>query len=85
MVEQIFRWRAPSSAEFWLRSRTATVVRVFTLGYVNPRHLVAIEVQKALVEASRLLNTTLWWMAVQTTLRLLFGLSLWLTYAFSGG
>jgi hypothetical protein len=72
-------------AEFWLRSRTATVVRVFTLGYVNPRRLVAIEVQKALVEASRLLNTTLWWMAVQIGLRVGFGLSLWVTWAITRG
>jgi hypothetical protein len=68
-------------AEFWLRSRTATVVRVFTLGYVNPRRMVAVEVQKALVEASRLLNTTLWWMAVQLGLRIGFGLALWVTWA----
>jgi hypothetical protein len=72
-------------AEFWLRSRTATVVRVFTLGYVNPRRLVAAEVQKALVEASRLLNTTLWWMAVQVGLRIGFGLSLWVTWALTRG
>jgi hypothetical protein len=72
-------------AEFWLRSRTATVVRVFTLGYVNPRRLVAFEVQKALVEASRLLNTTLWWMAVQLGLRIGFGLSLWVTWALTRG
>ena len=72
-------------AEFWLRSRTATVVRVFTLGYINPRRLVAAEVQKALVEASRLLNTTLWWMAVQVGLRIGFGLSLWVTWALTRG
>jgi hypothetical protein len=68
-------------AEYWLRSRTATVVRVFTLGFVNPRHMVAVEVQKALVEASRMLNTTLWWVTVQVGLRIAFGLALWLTWA----
>ena len=47
--------------------------------------MVAVEVQSALLNASQVLNSSLWWMAVQTTLRLLFGLSLWLTYAFSGG
>jgi hypothetical protein len=68
-------------AEYWLRSKTAHVVRIFTLGYVNPRRMVAVEVRKALVEASRLLNTTLWWMTVQIGLRIAFGLALWLTWA----
>lgn len=67
-------------AEYWLRSWTAPVVRFFTLGYVNPRKMVAAEVSKALVEASRLMNTTLWWITTQTGLRVAFGLSLWLTY-----
>jgi hypothetical protein len=69
-------------AEYWLRSRTATVVRVFTLGYVNPREMVAVEVRSALVGASQTLNSTLWWVVIQTGLRIAFGLSLWLTYAF---
>jgi hypothetical protein len=70
-------------AEYWLRSWIAPVVHVFTLGYINPRRMVAVEVQKALVEVSRLLNTTLWWVSGQVGLRLAFGLALWLTYAFS--
>jgi hypothetical protein len=68
-------------AEYWLRSRTATVVRVFTFGYVNPRRMVADEVRKALVAASELLNTSLWWTTRQVALRIAFGLSLWLTWA----
>jgi hypothetical protein len=68
-------------AEYWLRSRAATVVRVFTFGFVNPRRLVADEVQKALVAASQLLNTTLWWMSVQVSLRIAFGLAVWVTWA----
>jgi hypothetical protein len=67
-------------AEYWLRSWTAPVVRVFTLGYVNPRHMVAVEVRKALIQASRLINSTLWWISIQVSLRVAFGLSLWLTY-----
>jgi hypothetical protein len=84
-VDRVLMEKYFDQAEFWLRSRTATVVRVFTLGYVNPRRLVADEVQKALVEASRLLNTTLWWMAVQIGLRIGFGLSLWVTWALTVG
>lgn len=68
-------------AEYWLRSWVAPVVQVFTLGYINPRRLVAVEVRKALVEASQLLNATLWWVSGQVGLRIAFGLSLWLTYA----
>jgi hypothetical protein len=68
-------------AEYWLRSRTAHVVRVFTLGFVNPRRMVAVEVRKALVDASRMLNTTLWWVTLQAGLRIGFGLSLWLAWA----
>jgi hypothetical protein len=67
-------------AEYWLGSWTAPVVRVFTLGYINPRQMVAVEVRKALIEASRLINVTLWWMTLQVGLRVAFGLSLWLTY-----
>src|SRR5579871_2740677 len=70
-------------AEYWLRSWVAPVVQVFTLGYVNPRRLVTVEVRKALAEASRLLNVTLWWVSGQVGLRIAFGLSLWLAYAFS--
>ncbi len=68
-------------AEYWLRSWTAPVVRIVTFGRINPRQMVALEVQKALVEASRLLNSTFWWVSVQTGLRVLFGLALWLTFA----
>jgi hypothetical protein len=68
-------------AEYWLRSWTAPVVRFFTLGYVNPRNIVATEVQNALVSAAQILNQSLWWTVISTVLRLLFGLSLWVTYA----
>jgi hypothetical protein len=68
-------------AEYWLRSRTAHVVRVFTLGRINPRQMVNVEVRKALIEASRMLNSTLWWVTAQVGLRVAFGLSLWLTWA----
>jgi uncharacterized protein (TIGR03000 family) len=68
-------------AEYWLRSWAAPVVRVFTFGRINPRKMVAVEVRKALEDASRLLNASLWWWSLQVGLRIAFGLSLWLTYA----
>lgn len=68
-------------AEYWLHSRRVHVVRVFTLGYINPRRMVALEVQKALVDASRLLNSSLWWTTIMVSLRVAFAMSLWLTWA----
>ncbi len=68
-------------AEFWLRSWTAPVVRVLSLGYVNPRRMVSNEVRAALEKTSRLLNGTLWWLALQTGLRIVYGLSLWCLWA----
>jgi hypothetical protein len=70
-------------AEYWLRSWVAPVVHVFTLGYISPRRMVTVEVQKALIEASQLLNSTLWWVTVQVGLRIGFGLAVWLTWAFA--
>jgi hypothetical protein len=68
-------------AEYWLRSKTAHVVRVFTFGYLNPRRMVAEEVRKALTDVSRMLNSTLWWVSMQIGLRIAFGLTIWITWA----
>jgi hypothetical protein len=68
-------------AEYWLRSWTAPVVRILSFGTINPRQMVAVEVRKALLEASHMLNANLWWMAAQIGLRFGFGLALWLSYA----
>lgn len=84
-VDQAMMQSYFDQAEYWLRSWTAPVVRVFTLGYVNPRQMVAVEVRKALLEASKLINTTLWWVSAQVGLRVTFGLTLWLTYALGPG
>jgi hypothetical protein len=67
-------------AEYWLRSRTAHVVRIFTFGYVDPRQMVDVEVRKALHQASRLLQANLWWYTAQTALRAAFALALWGTW-----
>ncbi len=67
-------------AEFWLRSWTAPVVRVFSLGFINPRKIVHAEVRKALVDVSKLLNSALWWVSMQAGVRFLCGLSLYVTY-----
>lgn len=82
-VDRVLLEKYFDQAEYWLRSWVAPVVNVFTFGRINPRRMVAEEVQKALVHASQLLNTTLWWVAVQLGLRIAFGLSLWQSYALS--
>ncbi len=68
-------------AETWLSGWRAPVVRIFTLGFINPRNIVTKEVRTALEGASALLNSTLWWVTIQTSLRIACGLSLWSSYA----
>lgn len=80
-VDQATLQKYFDDAEYWLRSWTANVVQVLSLGRINPRQVVAGEVRKALLEASQLLNANLWWLALQIGVRFGFGLSLWLTYA----
>jgi len=80
-VDQTLLKKYFDEAEYWLRSWTAPVVKFLSLGRVNPRKMVGVEVQKALVAASALLNASLWWMTAQIGLRVGFGLALWLAYA----
>lgn len=68
-------------AEYWMRSRTAHVVRIFTFGFVNPRAIVSLEVRKALDQVTKMLATSLRWLVLVLVVRLSFGLSLWLTWA----
>src|SRR5262245_3544633 len=68
-------------AEKWLTSWKAPVVRIATLGYIDPRRIVSEEVRKALEMISTLLNSNLKWMSLQMFLRVAFGLALWLTWA----
>jgi hypothetical protein len=67
-------------AEYWLHSWTAPVVRFLSLGFIHPRRIVSTEVRNALEKGSGMLNRTLWWVAVQTGLRIACGLSLWISY-----
>ena len=70
-------------AESWLRGWKAPAVRVLSLGYINPRQMVAKEVRAALEGATPWLHSTLRWFTIQTTLRIAFGLALWSSYAMS--
>jgi hypothetical protein len=71
-------------AESWLSGWRTPVVRIFTLGYINPRQMVAKEVRSALEGASAVLNSNLWWLTTQTLLRIACGMSLWASYALQG-
>jgi hypothetical protein len=80
-VDQAMLKKYFDEAEYWLCSWTAPVVNILSFGKINPRQMVAVEVRKALLEASQMLNANLWWLAAQIGLRFSFGLSLWLSYA----
>ena len=68
-------------AERWLTGWKAPVVRALTFGFIDPRQRVDEEVRKALAYPNQLLNTNLYWMALQMTCRVAFGLALWLIWA----
>ena len=70
-------------AESWLGWK-GPLVRLLTLGIVNPRRIVDEEVKKSLTEMQTTLTTSLWWVILQTVLRLAFGLTLWTLWAFHG-
>jgi hypothetical protein len=71
-------------AEYWLQGWKAPIVRAITLGFVNPRKMVAAEVRSSLESASQMLNYTMWWVSIQAGLRIAFGLSLWGSFALHG-
>ena len=70
-------------AETWLGWK-GPLVRAVTLGYVNPHRMVDEEVRKSLVELKQTVNSSLYWVSLQITLRVLFGLTLWTVWAAQG-
>ncbi|MCI0705420.1 MAG: hypothetical protein L0241_30535 [Planctomycetia bacterium] len=67
-------------AETWLGWK-GPLVRVLTLGIINPQKMVDEEVKKNLTEYQSTLKVSLWWVSVQIALRILFGLTLWTVWA----
>lgn len=67
-------------AETWLGWK-GPLVRVLTLGVMNPQRMVDDEVKKSLTDYQSTLRSTLWWVSVQIGLRLAFGLTLWTVWA----
>ena len=70
-------------AESWLKSWMAPAVRMVTLGFINPRKIVGVEVEKALVEANWIMMGGMRCTSLRIGMQLAFGLSLWLTWAFA--
>ena len=70
-------------AEQWLGWR-GPLVRYVTLGIINPQKMVDVELKKSLTEYQTTLASSLWWVIVQTALRLTFGLTLWTVWAVYG-
>jgi hypothetical protein len=68
-------------AETWLGWR-APVVRVITLGIVNPRRIVDAEMRKSLQQLTASASWAMWWTSVQSGLRVTFGLVIWLLWVF---
>jgi hypothetical protein len=70
-------------AEGWLRWK-GRLVNMATLGIVNPKKMVDAELKKSLTEYRSTLASSMWWVNVQISLRLTFGLTLWLVWAIRG-
>ena len=69
-------------AEHWLASWKTPAVRLATLGYVNPQRIVDAEVVKGLQNVGRLVSWASRWAAVQLAVRVLFGLTMWMVWAY---
>ncbi|HEV3385242.1 MAG TPA: hypothetical protein VG097_10515 [Gemmata sp.] len=70
-------------AENWLGWK-GPLIRWATFGIVNPHKMVDEELKKSLTEYRSTLNASLWWVIAQTSLRIVFGLTLWTVWAIRG-
>jgi hypothetical protein len=82
-LDQAVLERDLDRAEYWLRSWVAPALKYATFGFLNPRRMVSEEVRKAIVDAALNVNQQMWLWSLQISLRLFFGLSLWLTWAWT--
>ena len=69
-------------AEKWAGTWKAKMVRLATLGQYDPNHLVNEGVKQGLEKLGRTMNTSMWWVSAQVALRMLFGLTVWILWAF---
>jgi hypothetical protein len=71
-------------AETWLGWR-GPLVRIATLGMVDPTRMVDAEVRKSMTEFGATARSSLWWVSAQIGCRVLFGLALWAAWAVRPG
>jgi hypothetical protein len=69
-------------AETWAGTRRARLVKFVTFGRVNPDRMVDEQVRDGLRQLGGTISWAMWWVSTQVTLRMIFGLTLWLTWAF---
>ena len=70
-------------AEYWLTSWQGAAVKIVTLGYVNPRQMVDDQVRDGLTWFRSTMAWSMWWVIVQVSLRVAFGVAIWLFWAWS--
>jgi hypothetical protein len=70
-------------AESWMKSWMAPAVRVVTFGFVNPRKIVGVEVQRALANANWVVIGGMWRLSLRTGAQFTVGLLLWLTWVYA--
>jgi len=68
-------------AESWLKSWAAPALRLVTFGFINPRKIVGVEVQRALAEANWVVIGGMRRLSLRTGTQFAVGLCLWLTWA----
>lgn len=67
-------------AEYWLASWKTPLIRLGTLGYVNPDRMVEDELKKGLREIGATVSWVSRWVAIQVACRVACGLVIWLTW-----
>lgn len=70
-------------AEHWLTSWQAPAVRLITFGYINPRKMVDDQLRDGLHWFRGTMAWSMWWTTVQVGLRVLFGVAIWLLWAWT--
>ncbi|MFO0938424.1 MAG: hypothetical protein U0798_18125 [Gemmataceae bacterium] len=84
-VGQIDRHEAKkhlARAEHWLSSWQGTAVKLVTFGYVNPRQMVDDQLRENLTWFRGTIQWSMWWVVVQVGLRVMWGVAIWLLWAF---
>ena len=72
-----------SRAEYWLTGWQAPTIRIITFGYVNPHRMVNEQLRENLTWFRGSMQWSLWWLVVQVGLRILFGVAVWLLWAWT--